>query len=171
MNLPYVTGASCQLLVDEQYVTALRQAIQTSTRRCCCSLFIIDLKTRCNENCVSDVVDDLSEAAWRGVDVRVLVGGSRSTFEIAEAAVIAVAHLEARSVQSRWLTAEEGVRGSHSKIVVADEAVLIGSHNWSPGSFHSETQDSVLVRSAALAEYVVSLFDRRWEDARSPGHG
>ena len=171
MNAPYVIGASCELLVDEHYVSALRQAIQTSVRRCYCTMFIIDLKTRCVQNCVSNVLDDLGEAVWRGVDVRVLIGGSRSTFEIAEAAAIAVAHLEARSVPSRWLTEEKGVRGSHSKIVVADESVLLGSHNWSPGSFQSDVQDSVLIRSAPLAEYMASQIERRWAEAASDAHG
>jgi phosphatidylserine/phosphatidylglycerophosphate/cardiolipin synthase-like enzyme len=149
-------------------VTALRHGIQTAERRCLCSIFIIDLKTRCTApSCVADVVDDLRDAQWRGVDVRMLVGGSRSTFAIAEAAAVAVAHLDTHGIPSRWLTSEKAVRGSHAKTVVIDETVLLGSHNWSPGAFQADTQDSVLIRSAALAERFAAVFEGRWTDERS----
>jgi len=162
VKVPYVTGATCELLVDGEYSQALRQSIQSAQRRCLCSLFIIDLKTRCTGNCISDVIDDLWEAHWRGVDVRVLIGGSRSTFAIAEAAAIALAHLTERGIPGRWLTWEKDVRGSHSKTVIADETLLLGSHNWSPGSFHKDTQDSVRITSAPLAAYFSELFESRW---------
>ena len=162
MTGPYVTGATCELLTDEHYGWALRQSVQASKRRCLCSIFIIDLKTPCAANCITDVIDDLADARWRGVDVRVLVGGSRSTFAIGEAAAIAVAHLTDRGIPSRWLTSDKAARGSHAKNVVVDEAVLLGSHNWSPGAFHRDTQDSVRITSAALAEYLAALFEARW---------
>ena len=78
MSAPFVAGATCELLEDGDYSRALRQSVQSAARRCLCSLFIIDLKARCSGQCVADVVDDLEDAVWRGVDVRVLIGGSRS---------------------------------------------------------------------------------------------
>jgi phosphatidylserine/phosphatidylglycerophosphate/cardiolipin synthase-like enzyme len=165
VNAPYVTGAACELLTDSDYVTTLRRSIQGAERRCLSTIFIIDLKTRCTApHCVIDVVEDLRDAQWRGVDVRVLIGGSRSTFAIAEAAAVATAHLDDVGLPSRWLTSEKGVRGSHAKVVVADDTVLLGSHNWTPGAFHADTQDSVLIDSEALAEYFAARFEARWGD-------
>jgi phosphatidylserine/phosphatidylglycerophosphate/cardiolipin synthase-like enzyme len=125
-------------------------------------MFIIDLKSNCTTNCVGEIIDDLEEAKWRGVDVRVLIGGSRSTFAIAEAAAIAHDHLSARAIPNRWLTSTKGERGSHAKTVVADESVLLGSHNWSPGAFHNQTQDSIRIVSPSLAEYFAERFERQW---------
>jgi phosphatidylserine/phosphatidylglycerophosphate/cardiolipin synthase-like enzyme len=171
VSAPFVVGATCELLQDRDYGPALRQSVQSSARRCLCSLFIIDLKARCSGHCAAEVVDDLEDAVWRGVDVRVLIGGSRSTFAIAEAAAIAVEHLTARGIPARWLTAERGVRGSHAKTVVADETVLLGSHNWSPGSFNRDTQDSVRIASAPLAEFLAIDFESRWLDAGASNRG
>jgi len=171
VKAPYVTGATCELLVDEQYSQALRHSIQSAQRRCLCTIFIIDLKSRCPANCVADVIDDLEAAHWRGVDVRVLIGGSRSSFEIGEAAAIAFEHLAARCIPSRWLTSDKSARGNHAKAVIADETVLLGSHNWSPGSFHKDTQDSVCITSAPLAEYFAGLFESSWFDDGSSRNG
>jgi phosphatidylserine/phosphatidylglycerophosphate/cardiolipin synthase-like enzyme len=171
VSVPFVTGASCELLPDGAYSLALRQSLQSATRRCLCSMFIIDVEGQCSTHCVTDVIEDLEEAVWRGLDVRVLIGGSRSTFAIAQAAAIAVEHLTARGIPARWLTAERGVRGSHAKTVVADASVLLGSHNWSPGAFHRDTQDSVRIGSAALAEFLAIDFDTRWREAEAASRG
>jgi phosphatidylserine/phosphatidylglycerophosphate/cardiolipin synthase-like enzyme len=159
---PTAVGVLCEHLRDEHYRDVLRYTIQSSMRRCLCTVFIIDLKARCTTNCVAEVIDDLEEAQWRGVDVRVLIGGSRSTFAIAEAAAVAIAQLTARGLPCHWLTSTRGERGSHAKIVVADETVLLGSHNWSPGAFLQQTQDSVRLVSPPLAEYFAGEFERRW---------
>jgi len=162
MTAPMVTGAMCELVVDEHYRDALRCAIQSATRRCLVSMFIIDLKSRCTINCVGEVIDDLEEAQWRGADVRVLIGGSRSTFAIAEAAAVAQDQLSARGIPNRWLTSIKGVRGSHAKVVIADETVMLGSHNWSPGAFFRQTQDSIRIVSLPLAEYFAGQFEQQW---------
>ena len=55
---------------------------------------------------------------------------------------------------------------SHAKFTVADETVLVGSHNVSGNSLTCETQDSVFVESASLAAYLRGEFERQWIAAR-----
>lgn len=162
MTAPTFLDAMCELVVDDLYRDVLRREIQSAVRRCLVTMFIIDLKSHCITNCVVEVIDDLEEAKWRGVDVRVLIGGSRSTFAIAEAAAIAQDHLSSRAIPNRWMTSTKGERGSHAKMVVIDETVLLGSHNWSPGAFYSDTQDSIRIVSKSLAEYFAVEFERGW---------
>ena len=54
---------------------------------------------------------------------------------------------------------------------VADETVLLGSHNWSPGSFNRDTQDSVRIASAPLAEFLAIDFESRWLEAGVTNRG
>ena len=114
----------------------------------------------------------MADAVWRGVDARLLIGGSRTNTELIELAYAGRQRALALGVPCRWLTASRQ-RGSHSKFVVADDAVLCGSHNWSAIAFRDSTQDSVLLRSPDLAAYIASLFEKQWlrartEDQRAP---
>jgi phosphatidylserine/phosphatidylglycerophosphate/cardiolipin synthase-like enzyme len=51
------------------------------------------------------------------------------------------------------------------KLVIADNHILTGSHNWSRGMFGTETQDSVLLESPALAAALRVYFEETWLDA------
>jgi len=161
--IPYgVMPARVRLSPDSDYPLTLRALIEKSTRYCLCSLFIVDLLPAGDPDLlVHEVFRTLQGALWRGVDTRLLIGGSRTNLDIAERSVTARSWAEEHGIPVRWLTAQ-AVRGSHVKLVVADDYVLTGSHNWSGGAFTDQTQDSVLVQSAALATRFVHLFDGQW---------
>jgi phosphatidylserine/phosphatidylglycerophosphate/cardiolipin synthase-like enzyme len=126
------------------------------------SLFIFD--TAGVGTAIGDLVESLEAAAWRGLDVRVLLGGSRVNMSIAETAAGSAKVLADRRIQTRWLSAH-GVRGSHAKYVVVDDTSLLGSHNWSRGALTNQTQDSILVRSPDLAAYLTGYFNGQWARA------
>lgn len=152
-------------LTDSAYYSTLKGLVPRTHSRLWCSLFIVDLTWSLGmDNAVLDVILDLREASWRGVDTRLLVGGSRTNGTIAERSALARDFCVNVGVPCRWLTSRQ-LRGSHAKVVVADDACIVGSHNWSNGAFHSQTQDSVLVYSAALADRLGRTFERRWEEA------
>jgi phosphatidylserine/phosphatidylglycerophosphate/cardiolipin synthase-like enzyme len=110
----------------------------------------------------------LADASWRGVDVRVVVGGSRDNYQIAAIAAAARAVLADAGVPTRWLSARPG-RGSHAKLIISDDFVLTGSHNWSPGAFDgSQVQDSVVVSSPSLAGALhMHVFEPQWLTAET----
>jgi phosphatidylserine/phosphatidylglycerophosphate/cardiolipin synthase-like enzyme len=160
-----VLAAKVRLVADGAYPAELKSLIARSTRRCLCSLFIIDLSpARDRGLLVSAVMHDLQSAAWRGVDVRVLIGGCRTNVEMAELADAARARAHQLGVPCRWLTSKRN-QGSHMKTVIADDRVLTGSHNWSAGAFTNQTQDSILVESQSLAAYLVTIFEDQWARA------
>jgi phosphatidylserine/phosphatidylglycerophosphate/cardiolipin synthase-like enzyme len=160
-----VKGGRAQLVSDDGYLPVLRSMIADARRSCLCSLFLIDLAPRHDrELLVDSVLRDLAAAHWRGVDVRLLIGGSRDNLEIAEAADLARARALQLGIPARWATSRP-IRGSHAKFVLVDEQVLTGSHNWSVGAFTSQTQDSVVVASRDIAAYVAGLFERQWAEA------
>jgi phosphatidylserine/phosphatidylglycerophosphate/cardiolipin synthase-like enzyme len=169
MSAPLRVGAigpSVGQVTDDAYLPVLRGLIAASVHHCLASIFIVDLAPARDEPLVvDDVLQALRAAAWRGVDVRLLVGGSRDNFEIAQMADAARVRALELGLECRWLTSTN-VRGSHSKVVVADDAVLLGSHNWSPGAFGGQTQDSVLIASPDIAVYLRASFERRWADAQ-----
>ena len=160
-----VVDARARLVSDADYLPVILDLVDRARATCLCSVFIVDLApSRDRVLSVGEVLRALAAARWRGVDVRLLVGGSRENLEIAETADVARARALALGIPCRWATSKPG-RGSHAKFVVADDAVLTGSHNWSPGAFGGQVQDSLLLRSVDLAAYVASIFERQWATA------
>ncbi len=161
--IPYgVPAGQVRLVPDDDYPGTVRALIGRANRHCLCSLFIVDLLPAGDPDLqVHEVFRALQAAIWRGVDTRLLIGGSRTNLDIAERSVTARFWAEEHNIPVRWLTAQ-AIRGSHLKLVVADEYILTGSHNWSGGAFTNQTQDSVLVQSAALATRFVHLFNEQW---------
>ena len=162
---PYgIAGARCALVVDGTYPDVLIALLDRAVRRCLVSMFIVDF-SQVSRSALIDILDALDSAVWRGVDTRVVLGGSRTNVRIAEAAASARAVLASRSVPARWLSGQPG-RGSHGKVVVVDDRCLLGSHNWSHGALSGQQrQESLLFESAALAGLMHTQFEEQWHRA------
>jgi phosphatidylserine/phosphatidylglycerophosphate/cardiolipin synthase-like enzyme len=123
-------------------------------------MFIVDVTPRARRFLVDDLLRQLRTALSRGVDVRVVVSGSNDTLAILESSAIATRRLHQFRVPVRW--AAKSVRSNHSKVLLCDDHVLIGSHNWSADAFSGSTQDSVLVSSTELCGAMAQFFARAW---------
>lgn len=168
-DVPTVAAPEVALVSDRRYASVLQSLLRRAGRRLWASIFIVDLDPAADPAlAVLDALVELAAARWRGADTRLLVSGSRDNLAIAEAAAAAVATARQLGVATRWLGARPR-RGSHAKFVIADDEVLLGSHNWSGSAFLSSTQDSLLIRSPALAAYLSGLFAAQWQrrDARA----
>jgi phosphatidylserine/phosphatidylglycerophosphate/cardiolipin synthase-like enzyme len=163
------TGVENVLVVpvpDGDYVDVSADLISGAYRRCLCSLFIVDIDpARDHDLQVNRLLEHLARMTWRGADTRLLIGGSHSNVAIAEASQAALGVGRGLGIDTRWLSAHVG-RGSHAKLVVADDRVLLGSHNWSGGALGGQQrQDSLLIVSADLAAYFSAVFDDQWDRA------
>lgn len=160
-------SAALELVPDASYGPALLRLIRTAKRRVWASMFMVETNPDIDlNNRVPELLRELAQAHWRGIDVLLLLGGSRSNLEIAEhvaAATLIARHL---GLPVRTLGSPE-LRGSHTKAVVADDSVLTGSHNWTTGALSVHTQDSVLVHSPALAAFVSHLILTQWRRAKT----
>ena len=172
MKAPELIAAAAPevaLVSDRRYRTVVQGMIERARQRVWASMFIVDLDPAADPaHAVLDVLQALAAAQWRGADVRLIVSGSRDNLAMAEAAATAVAVARQMKIPTRWLGARAR-RGSHAKYVIADDEVLLGSHNWSASAFLASTQDSVWLRAPALAAYLCALFAAQWlRPARRP---
>lgn len=164
-----VVDVDVSLVPDATYRRVLEGVIDRATKHCLCALFIVDPDPlEDSELLVDAVLHRLAAAAWRGVDARLVIGGSRDNARIRDACLLARARAAALGVPTRLLTATEQ-RSDHAKIVVADKRVLLGSHNWTAGALTDQTQDSLLIDSTALAAYFATRFVKQWLAAREEG--
>jgi phosphatidylserine/phosphatidylglycerophosphate/cardiolipin synthase-like enzyme len=156
-----VLDAQVALVSDHSYEDVVTSMMQRARRRVWVSVFMIDLATPDPKLRVLGAMHELAAAQWRGVDVRLLIGGSRDNLQMAECSATALAVAKQLGLTTRWLTSRKS-RGSHVKFVLADDEVLLGSHNWSLSSFALSTQDSVWFQSPELSAYLCDAFAAQW---------
>lgn len=165
MSIPFAGVKNCHvaLISDDKYYSTIQKIIAESKETCFASLFIVELKSGSLDDDlkVYQVLKLLKEAQWRGVDVKLLIGGSRNNLIIAESSEVARTVALNMGLECKWLTSVD-VRGSHSKFVVADNFVLSGSHNWSAPAFTNQIQDSMLIDSDSIASYCQQIFLNQW---------
>ena len=158
--------ADVRLVPDGAYADEALGMARRAVERVWCSVFIVDLASAGDPSLrVFRILQELAAARWRGVDVRLLLGGSRTTFDIAAATASAWAVAHRTGVPTRWATRFDR-RGSHVKCVLADDEVLTGSHNWSPGALGGHIQDSVWLASPELAAVLADEFLAQWGRSR-----
>jgi phosphatidylserine/phosphatidylglycerophosphate/cardiolipin synthase-like enzyme len=158
-----VLGANVYSVYDGGYFDITRFLIQGANERCYTNVFIVDPTPGRDPNLrVDDLLRQLRLAHLRGVDVRLIIGGSRKNASIAEATLMAYGRARQLRIPAKLLALRRK-RSSHSKIFIADDSLLIGSHNWSGGAFgEGQTQDSVVVESDGLAAYLAAQFCALW---------
>jgi phosphatidylserine/phosphatidylglycerophosphate/cardiolipin synthase-like enzyme len=156
-----VLDADVALVSDGEYQTVVTGMARRARHRVWASLFMLDLATPDPKLRVLGVLQELAAARWRGVDVRLLIGGSRDNLQMAESSATALAMAKRLELTTRWMTSRDA-RGTHAKFVVADDEVLLGSHNWSLSAFALSAQDSVWLRSPELAAYLSDAFVSQW---------
>ena len=108
------------------------------------------------------LLDELVIAKDRGVNVKVLLDRDRETDPYMSTVINAAAkeYLESNGVACRF-DAEEVLL--HSKLIVVDESQsIIGSHNWSAGSYFHFDDISFVVESSEFAARLVARFNRLW---------
>jgi hypothetical protein len=110
------------------------------------------------------LLDALIRAHQRGVGVRVLIDQDRDTDPYKSTVINTAARdlLKEAGVDCRFDRAETLL---HSKFLILDAAnVVMGSHNWSAGSYFQFDDLSLSIRSADLARQLGERFDRMWSE-------
>ncbi|MGD8252671.1 MAG: phospholipase D-like domain-containing protein [Desulfobacterales bacterium] len=111
------------------------------------------------------LLDALIDARRRNLSVRVLMDADRDTDPYRSTVINAGAkvYLEAAGVPVRF---DPEDRLLHSKFIVIDGSVVImGSHNWSAGSYFQFDDLSVAIHSQTVGQEQSGRFNSLWEQA------
>jgi phosphatidylserine/phosphatidylglycerophosphate/cardiolipin synthase-like enzyme len=96
-----------------------------------------------------------------GLDVRVIVEPSRQNRDIRLANEVAMAFLLRHGVHVRTYVGAK--RSLHSKYVIVDEdLVVLGSHNWTHSAFTENREDSIALVSSAHNCELADEFLKAW---------
>ena len=153
------------LIPDRDYLGFIERLFASAERRCLASLFVMgSAPWRDREALMEGLLRELSEARWRGVDARLLVGGSPDNEMSAEMARAAEKRAGVVRVPCRWLTRTPQL-ANHARVVVADDHVVVGTHGWLERAANDQGKDSVCVTSVSLARQLTDRFAQQWRSA------
>jgi competence protein ComEA len=108
------------------------------------------------------LLDALIAAKTRGVDVKVVLDRDRETDPYMSTVINTKAkrYLEDNGVECRFDKKDVLL---HSKYVILDEKLcILGSHNWSAGSYSKFDDLSFVVQSDVIAASLVARFEQLW---------
>ena len=134
---------------DRDYLPAALAAIGAATERVRVAEFLLY-----RDWPVSQLIDALEDAASRGVRVQVLAD------ETGEQTQTVLDGLGAWGVEGRLDSRDVTL---HAKLIVADDVVLLGSHNFTDAALDDNHEASILVADAQVAGWYGSWFDALWE--------
>lgn len=157
-----VLAPRTSLLPGKHYYYHVRDAIRGAEARVDVAMFHIALPT--SDHPTKRLLDALAEAHERGVRVRVLVDRDRPTDPYNSAVINAAA---VNFLLDAGVSVRVDAPGNllHSKFLVIDaDRTIIGSHNWSAGSYFGFDDLSVDVESSAFARSARRRFDDLWRD-------
>lgn len=103
------------------------------------------------------IMEALADADKRGVDVRVILDKSVNINEDA------YLYLKSQGVDVKWASAKYKL--THSKLMIVDDKVFIGSPNFSWNAFHKNREFAVILYCDTGANYYIRKFLEDWKIA------
>lgn len=151
--LNHAASKQAELLSDGAYAPSLMQRVREAKRRIICAFYLFKVGDR-RDNLPAAVVRELVQARKRGVDVTVILDGSR---EVRRENLSAAGPLSRGGVR---VVIPTGRRVNHLKAVVIDDRyVTIGSHNLTHAALERNRELSVFLDSPELAAEVTRYLE------------
>lgn len=130
------------------------------------SIFIMDIRPSLDvEGKVLNLVSKLINKRNAGLDVKILLNGYFRTPGIDVTNIASGLYLREFNVPNRRIFSNNERLGSHSKFLICDDLLVLGSPNWTQGAFSEYIEDSVVATGHVVVE-TESIFLNFWENSR-----
>ena len=151
------------LLDDSDYPFFVEQLVKSSQNRIHIIMFFMRFEDAARYP-TDALFSELVAAKKRGVAIRVILDQDAEGDSI-NSRVINEEAYQFLSDNAIPVVYDSEERYTHTKLVTVDgEHVVLGSHNWTAGSFFAYDDTSVYIHSATLAEHYDQRFDKLWEE-------
>ena len=151
-------------LVNENYYPVLMHEIENAESSI--DIVLYEFKWYDNNNSVVQLRDLLAKRAEDGIKIRMILDQSKWYGKITD--------LSKENNKTGNYLAERGISvkmdsekiTTHDKlIIIDDEIVILGSHNWGSSALTKNNEASVLIRGKDIAEYYGNYFEYLWKNA------
>lgn len=149
------------LLPDESFLQAAKTLIRDARKTIYISSFKLELTAKPRGKRLLDLFHQLAMKADAGVDVRILTNIRADRPHIPASNTYAVKMLQQKGIEIRKPRDE---RVCHAKVIIADhKKAIIGSHNLSVKSCHSNFEVSVLLTEVGTINVLAAFFLHTWD--------
>lgn len=152
------------LLIDENFLPAAINLIEKAEKLIYISTFKAELTTKPRGRRLLKLFELLFEKARLGLDIRLLISKRENYGHIPLTNLFAMRAMKENKVKVRHL---RGSRLCHAKILLVDDfAVIIGSHNLSIKSCHSNFEVSYFFYDRTVIDHTYNTYLKVWDDAK-----
>ena len=155
-DLPAVASGSVKTVVNRQYFPEVLGLIEAATQRIRVVMYGINYSPKYAGGKVNRLVEALAAARARGVDVAVVMDLSDYNATLNRVNGPAKEFLAAAGVA---VFDDPLKTTTHAKVIVADDAVVIGSVNWGKDALERRNETGVAIRDPAVADYFAAYFE------------
>jgi len=151
-TVPSVEAGPTRAVNNRDFLLAALDAVDAAEDRIRVAQYVIY-----DDVPVDALLDHLVEAVERGVRVQVLAdeeGGQTQSALDAMAAGGVETQVDSLNVTT------------HNKLIIADDAVVLGSHNFTDAAMDRNNEGSILVNDAEVSAWYGAWYDSMWEDPR-----
>jgi competence protein ComEA len=159
-----IKGTHAVLLRDATYFYFVKKLLMTASKSIRIVMFFFRFDEKEKEKYPTyEYLMALVEAKSKGVDVKVILD-HQAEGDSKPSTLINTNALEFLRKHGVPVTFDIEDVATHSKLVLVDDAhVVVGSHNWTAGSFFAYHDVSIYVHSAKLFETYTQHFDSLWQ--------
>jgi phosphatidylserine/phosphatidylglycerophosphate/cardiolipin synthase-like enzyme len=164
MSIPVYPITSAIPLQGEDYLPYVLDKIDSAKTRIWASIFIVDARVHKDEfNSVRKLIEKLTYATWRNVDVRVVLG-TATIKDVYVACLTSAYYIKKQGISVKQYASTGKRKRTHSKYMLFDnDLVVVGSNNWTHESFHQAVNSSLAVESDGLNESLSKEFSAIWQ--------
>lgn len=152
------------LLINEQFLPAACDLVVSAKRIIYISTFKAELTTKPRGRSLTKFFELVFEKSRLGLDVRVLITKRENYGHVPTSNAYAVRMLKEKKVAVRHLQNDRVV---HAKLLIVDDDIaIIGSHNLSVKSCHSNFEVSYMCHDIYAVGQLIGIYQGVWENAK-----
>jgi len=151
-------------LIDRQYFDVVKELMSKSTQRIFVMVYGFKLsETRDKKGDV--LANEMIKAKRRKVETKVLLEKSNFSKQLNKMNSETIQYFKENGVNAKF---DSKNIITHSKVVILDDAVILGATNWSYSGLEKWHNTDILIRKREIVDFFVNYFEERFDsDSRS----
>ena len=147
-------------LIDRQYFDVVKELMSKSAQRIFVMVYGYKLSETGNTKAKGDILaDEIIKAKRRGVGTKVLLEKSNFSNQLNKMNGETIEYFKKHGVEARF---DSKNIITHSKVVVIDDAVILGATNWSYSGLEEWHNTDVLIREKGIVDFFVNYFEEKF---------
>jgi cardiolipin synthase len=147
-------------LIDRQYFDVVKELMSKSTQRILVMVYGYKLSEPGDTKAKGDILaDEIIKAKRRKVETKVLLEKSNFSNQLNKMNSETIEYFKKNGVDARF---ENKNVITHSKVVIIDDAVILGATNWSYSGLEKWHNTDILIKKREIVDFFVNYFDEKF---------